>query len=183
MSWIRSREPATQVWPAPPVKTAAVLAPIVALSRSASAKTMFGLLPPSSKARGLRVGAERSVMRRAVWVEPVKAILRTSGWRTRASPTTSPRPLTTLTTPGGKPAASKSGAIARIEADACSAGFSTTVFPAASAAPTLAARIASGEFQGTIRPTTPRGSWSVKLKLVRETSIVSPWILSAAPAQ
>ena len=176
VSWISSREPATQVWPAPPVKTAAVLAPIVALSRSASAKTMFGLLPPSSKARGLSPGAERSVMRRAVAVEPVKAILRTSGWRTSASPAISPVPQTALTTPFGKPAASKSSAIVRIEAAACSAGLRTTVLPAASAAPTFAARIASGEFQGTIRPTTPRGSWRVKLKLVRETSIVSPWI-------
>jgi hypothetical protein len=70
VSWTSRREPATQVWPAPPVKIAAVLAPIVALSRSASAKTMFGLLPPSSKARGFRPGAERSVMRRAVAVEP-----------------------------------------------------------------------------------------------------------------
>ena len=49
----------------------------------------------------------------------------------------------------------------RIEAAACSAGFSTTVLPAASAAPTLAARIASGEFQGTMMPHTPIGSWIV----------------------
>ena len=57
-----------QVWPAPPVKTACVLAPATAMSMSASAKTIFGDFPPSSKARCLSVGAARSLITRAVSV-------------------------------------------------------------------------------------------------------------------
>ena len=38
------------------------------------------------------------------WVDPVKAILSTPGWAASAFPTSGPQPVTTLTTPGGKPA-------------------------------------------------------------------------------
>ncbi len=87
-----------------------------------------------------------------------------------------------LTTPGGNPASAKSGASARHEHAACSAGFTTTVLPAASGAATFALNNDSGEFHGMITPITPMGSRRVKLKLCGLISIVSPWSLSAAPA-
>ena len=40
----------------------------------------------------------------------------------------------------------------------CSAGFTTTVFPATSAADVIPVVIASGKFHGAITATTPSGS-------------------------
>ena len=57
------------------------------------------------------------------------------------------------------------------------------MFPAASAAPSLAHAIDNGAFQGTMIPTTPIGSRNVKLKLPGAICTVSPLILSAAPAK
>ena len=116
-------------------------------------------------------------------VEPVKLIRPTRGSRTSASPASSPSPATTFTTPVGSPDSSSSSPSRSNEHDACSAGFITTVLPAASAAPSLAIAIESGAFHGTIRPTTPIGSRTVKLKLVGPICTVSPLILSAAPAK
>jgi hypothetical protein len=42
-----------------------------------------------------------------------------------------------------------------------SAGLATTVHPAASAGAMPQDRIGIGKFHGTIRPTTPTGSWKV----------------------
>ena len=75
---------------------------LTACSRSASAKTMFGDLPPSSKVTSFSVRAARPAIRLPVSVEPVNAILSTSGWSTSASPARPPKPGTTFTTPGGK---------------------------------------------------------------------------------
>jgi hypothetical protein len=41
----------------------------------------------------------------------------------------------------------------------CSAGFSTTQLPAASAGASFHAAIRIGKFHGMICPTTPSGSW------------------------
>ena len=177
------RDPATQVCPAPPVNTAAVLMPAAAASRSASANTMLADLPPSSKCRGRMRSAPRALITRAVPVEPVNVSRPMPGWRTSASPASSPRPATTLTTPGGIPARATCAAHASTEQAACSAAFTTTVFPAANAAPTFADMSDSGAFHGMMTPTTPYGSRRVKLKLAEPTCTVSPWILSAAPAK
>lgn len=45
-----------------------------------------------------------------------------------------------------------------IEAGVCSAGFSTTQLPAASAGASFHTAISSGKFHGMICPTTPSGS-------------------------
>ena len=79
----------------------------IAASRSASANTTHGDLPPSSMDRPLRLAA---ALRKIVWpvvVSPVKEISGTSGCLTRASPASSPRPLTRLNTPSGRPASLK----------------------------------------------------------------------------
>src|SRR5947208_2527551 len=80
--------------------------PSTTLSRSASSKTMKGDLPPSSSESFLPEPAVARRMLRPTSVEPVKAILFTSGWRTRASPTWDASPVTMLTTPGGRPTSS-----------------------------------------------------------------------------
>ena len=69
----------------------------------------------------------------------------------------------------------------RAESGVSSAGFSTTVFPQASAGPSFQLAMLSGKFQGTIRPTTPSGSRNVR-STPPATGIVSPWCLSTAPA-
>jgi hypothetical protein len=69
-----------------------------------------------------------------------------------------PKPLTTLSTPGGRHLAASS-ANSRIVAGVCSAGLSTTQLPAASAGASFHAAINSGKFHGMICPTTPSGSF------------------------
>jgi hypothetical protein len=177
------RDPAIHVWPAFPVNTAIAVTPYAAASRSASSNTMLADLPPNSKCNGFSVGAARSEMMRAVSAEPVKLMRPTRGSRTSASPASSPSPATMFTTPGGMPASSRSSPKRSNEHDACSAGFNTTVLPAASAAPSFATAIVNGAFHGTINPTTPMGSRKVKLTLLGPICTVSPLILSAAPAK
>ena len=69
--------------------------------------------------------------------------------------------MSTLTTPGGKPASSASSPIRSAVSGVCSAGLSSTVQPAASAGPSFHAAISMGKFHGMICPHTPTGSWRV----------------------
>jgi hypothetical protein len=55
LSWTMSRDPAQQHWPW--LKKMALAAPAMALSRSASGKTIAGLLPPSSRVTFFRFPA------------------------------------------------------------------------------------------------------------------------------
>ncbi len=66
-----------------------------------------------------------------------------------------PGPTTTLTTPSGSPASAASSAKRSAVSGVSSAGFSTTVLPAASAGASFHAAIVSGKFHGVISPTTP----------------------------
>ena len=72
---------------------------------SASARTMFGDLPPSSSVTRLSARPAVAPISRPTAVEPVKAILSTPGCSTSAAPV-APSPVTTLTTPSGIPASS-----------------------------------------------------------------------------
>ena len=65
----------------------------------------------------------------------------------------------TLRTPAGSPAWPAISANKSAVRGVNSAGFKTTVFPAASAGATFQATISSGKFQGMIWPTTPRGTY------------------------
>ena len=177
----RIRERAQQSWPALP--NTAIGAAAAAASRSASANTMFGDLPPSSSVTRLivcgRAGRDRAAdLGRAgerdlgdvgMLDEPLRR-------------TTRPGPTTTLTTPSGDPglaarARSNRSAVSGVS----SAGLSTTVLPAASAGPSFQEAIASGKFHGTISPTTPSGSRTVNA-CPPATGIVSPSSRSGAPA-
>src|SRR5574342_467552 len=97
-------------------------------------------------------------MRWPVASDPVNAILATSGCSTSGAPTSAPKPVTTLTTPGGNPASSTSLTNSSTDADVNSDGLITTVLPAASAGASFHAVNSSGEFHGTIAATTPSGS-------------------------
>src|SRR5205814_972705 len=77
-------------------------------------------------------------------VEPVKAILSTSAL-TSAAPV-APSPVTMLTTPGGSSAWRSTSQKSSADSGVVSAGFSTTVFPAASAGAIFQASISSGKF-------------------------------------
>ena len=99
------RERAQQSCPALP-KTATG-ADAAAFSRSASAKTTFADLPPSSRVTRLMVPAAPAMIPFPTSVEPVKATLATSGCSTSRFPTLLPGPTTTLTTPSGMPASTR----------------------------------------------------------------------------
>ena len=103
-------------------------------------------------------------MTRPVTSEPVKLILRTSGCSTSGVPTSPPKPVRTLKTPGGNPASSNKAANSSVDADVNSEGLTTTVQPAASAGAIFQLANISGEFQGVIAATIPMGSLRVKAK-------------------
>ena len=94
-------------------------------------------------------------------VEPVKLMRRTCGFETSSSPigTASPGPwVTMLSTPGGRPAASKiSPQIRPPTIGEFSEGLSTTVLPSTSGAAMERAERISAAFQGAMAPTTPTG--------------------------
>src|SRR6188768_2764020 len=100
-------------------------------------------------------------MRWPVASDPVKATFATSGCSTSGVPTSVPKPVTMLTTPGGKPACSTSLTNSSAEADVNSDGLITMVLPAASAGASFHAVSSSGEFHGMIAATTPIGSYLV----------------------
>ena len=81
--------------------------PSSALSRKSSssamtsAKKMFGDLPPSSSVTGMMFSAAYCMIRRPVVVSPVKAILAMRLLLASGLPASTPKPLTTLSTPGG----------------------------------------------------------------------------------
>ena len=91
----------------------------------------------------------------------MKATLSTPGCATSGAPAAAPNPVTTLKTPGGKPASTTSSANSSVDAGACSAGLTTTVHPAASAGASFQLMSSTGEFHGVIAATTPTGSRSV----------------------
>ncbi len=71
------REPAQQTWPE--LAKAPNSAPCRAASKSASAKTMLGLLPPSSRPTFFTVPAAWRMMCTPTSSEPVRVTMSTSG--------------------------------------------------------------------------------------------------------
>ena len=88
-------------------------------------------------------------------VDPVNATLSTED-STSAAPV-SPAPVTMFTTPGGSSASWITWASRRAVSGVVSAGFSTAVFPVASAGASFHAAISMGKFHGMICPATPMG--------------------------
>lgn len=108
-------------------------------ARSASSSTMKADLPPNSRNTFLSVWAAAVMTALPVSVEPVKDTRSTRGSVDSCAPREWSLDVTMLTTPGGK---SVSCAISVPTSAAhqgvSGAGLSTTVFPAASAGPSLA---------------------------------------------
>ncbi len=123
---------------------------------SASANTTAGALPPSSRCSRFVVGAAADITARPAREEPVMDTIATPGCSTRAAPTSAP-PVTTLSTPGGRPASTAISASRRVDEGVSGAGLSTTVLPAASAGPSFQIAITNGKFHGAIPATTPTG--------------------------
>ncbi len=146
------RDPAQQTWPW--LKKMPPTMPSTACSIGASSKMMFAALPPSSRVAFLAVPAIDRAMVLPTSVEPVKAILSTSGCSTSAWPVR-PSPVTMLTTPAGSSACWQTSAKSRALSGVVSAGLSTTVLPVARAGATFHASMSSGKFHGMICPTTP----------------------------
>src|SRR5260370_36694763 len=96
------RLPAEQT--SPWLKKTPKSAPSTAFSKSASAKKMFGDLPPSSSEIFFSVSAALRMIVLPTSTLPGNAILSTSGGATIEAPVASPAPLAMLTTPGGRPA-------------------------------------------------------------------------------
>ena len=84
-----------------------------------------------------------------------------------------------MKTPGGKPASRASSPIRIAVSGVSSAGFSTTVLPAARAGANPQPAIGIGKFHGTITPTTPSGSWKV-MSTPPGTGICLPTMRSGA---
>ena len=141
----------------PVVPNAPQTAPSTARSTSASSMTRIAFLPPISRCRRLNVGAQAFEMLRPTSVEPVYETTLTSGCWTSGSPTSPPEPMTTLKTPAGRPASSKTRASATTDAGVSVAGLMTIVLPAISAAMDFHAGIAIGKFHGVTSAQTPTG--------------------------
>ena len=110
----------------------------IAFSNGASSRTTNADLPPSSRHTFLMPSPASDATRRPACSDPVKLTMSTSGWPTIASPTTRPSPDTMLSTPAGRPISCAASASMKALSGASSAGFSTTVHPAASAGRDLA---------------------------------------------
>src|SRR5680860_1372814 len=123
-----------------------------AFSRSASAKTMLALLPPSSRVTRLTWSAHPAMICLPTAVEPVNTILRTVGLVTNLSPTTEPLPGKTWNRPSGRPASSASWPRRMLVSGVHSAGLRSTAFPAASAGAKPQAAMVIGKFHGVITP-------------------------------
>lgn len=123
---------------------------------SASSMMMAADLPPSSNVVRLSCSPQSEAMRRPAVGEPVKAILSVPRWVTRCSPTSRPAG-TMFNTPGGSSASMQTSANRYDVMGASGAGLSTMVQPAAMAGASFMTVNRSGEFQGTIAPTTPTG--------------------------
>src|SRR6185437_966377 len=129
-----------------------------AAARSATSERVEGAFARSSSHGFSGVPRHRGLPFLPTGVEPVKLILRTSGWEVSSVPIAPlPEPVTMLRTPAGIPARTPSSARASAERGVWIAGLQTIVQPAARAGPTLRVIMAAGKFHGVMAATTPTG--------------------------
>ena len=159
------------------------IAPVSALSRSASSKTINGALPPSSNVSFFTVLADSLIRIFPTSVEPVKLTFLTRLERINCLPISSASPVMIFTTPAGSLACWQSSARNRAERGVSGAGFPINVQPAAKAAAILRVSIAIGKFQGVIAATTPIGCFKTRMRFVGESDgIISPYTRTASSA-
>jgi hypothetical protein len=89
------------------------------------------------------------MMRRPVVVSPVNATLAMRLFWASGLPASTPKPLTTLSTPGGRRSPMMSIST-MIDIGVCSAGLSTMQLPAASAGASFHVAMRIGKFHGMI---------------------------------
>ena len=114
----------------PALHSAQWVMPATVRSRSQSATTIAGSLPPISALQGMPSWAQRSWTFRPLVVEPVKT--QASGRASSSAAPTSGPPFATCTTPGGRCAASSS-ANHPLDRGEYSLGLRTTALPERSA--------------------------------------------------
>src|SRR4051794_33696477 len=115
---------------------------------------MLALLPPSSRRHRRRRAPTDDATARPPVTLPVKTIFATRSSSTSAAPLSRP-PVTTLITPGGRPASTARRASSMLDAGVISDGLRTSVFPAARAGAAAIVVRRLGEFHGVMTPTTP----------------------------
>ena len=142
-----------------------------ASSRSASAFTITGVELPSSSATSLRGWRWR--IPQPTGGLPVKEIIGTSGWSTRALPTVPPPPGITDRKPSGRPASASVWASSSADRGVEDAGLSTTGQPAAIAGASLWATRLRGKLNGEMAPTTPIGSRTMTPTLPAPAALAS----------
>ena len=137
----KTRVPLEQISPC--VKKFASSAAETALSRSASAKTISGDLPPSSSVTSFRLAAAAAMTFLPVPTSPVSETLAmrscwVSNWPVSA------KPCTTLNTPSGSPASLKTSASFSAVRGVSSAGLKIMALPQARAGAAFQQAICSG---------------------------------------
>ena len=151
----------------PMLRILAWTAASTATSRSASAKTMKGALPPSSSDVRTTCFEACSSSSFPTAVEPVNESLRMVPPVRTGSTTSAAREVgTTFKTPAGRPTSSRTCASASVVSGVWGAGFSTIVQPAAMAGATLRAPMASGKFHGVMSRQGPTGCLSTNVRAV-----------------
>ena len=148
-----------QIWPE--FMNAPKLAASAAASRSASASTTIGALPPSSSRQRFMCSAHLAAMMRPTRVEPVKLTRRTAGCAISAS-TTSGASSARVQDEVDRARRAARRRAARATTAACVRGqcsdpFSTTVLPNASGVATARVERITGAFHGAMPTTTPAG--------------------------
>ena len=131
---------AVQSWPALKKANSAMAAALFLMS--ASANTMAGALPPSSRWARLRPFAAPEATAMPARTEPVMETRPGTLCSTIRAPV-SPVPRTTLSTPAGKISPARR-ARTRVDSGVVSEGLSTTVLPAARAGPIFQMAIRNG---------------------------------------
>ena len=150
-----ARVGAVQIWPEWNVHVEAII--LMAFGTAASSKTSAAPLPPSSSSSRFMVRPPTSPMRTPTPVEPVNDTMSMSFVSTSASPVSGVEPVTTFTTPGGNPTSCMIRMSSMTPSGFCDAGRTTTVFPMASAGPSLPAMFTIGKLYGVMHATAPTG--------------------------
>src|SRR2546429_7737656 len=149
MRWVEMHD-----WPAWLKPPTAILS--AAVDQSPSPSMMTGELLPSPRLTFFLGACWR--MDHPTSPDPVKLIMATSGWSTRARPTSDDGPVTTWSQGSGRPhwPTSRSRR-ARADSGVWLAGLRTSGQPAARAGATLWATRLRGKVNGVMPPTTPNG--------------------------
>ena len=153
--WTISLPGASHHWPFNFVIPRASAAAVAA--RSASARTMAGLLPPSSSCNWAKFGAAAAAMARPAARPPVNATTRARRSATSWAPTVAP-PCTIWTSPAGRSTWARAAITRSAVKGAHSLGLTITGQPAAMANAARPTMIGEGAFHGAMTTAGPLGA-------------------------